>query len=69
VAAKRVFGIGDPFLLERRAADLAEACQVPLEALDLALFNWGRPEDARATLGAQAGAAARAEPIEAALLA
>lgn len=41
VAAKRVFGIGDALLLERRAADLAQACGVPLEALDLGLFNWG----------------------------
>jgi hypothetical protein len=43
VAAKRVFGIGDPLLLERRAADLAGACEVPLDALDLGLFNWDRP--------------------------
>jgi hypothetical protein len=41
VAAKRVFGIGDPLLLERRAGDLAAACRVPVEALDLGLFNWG----------------------------
>jgi hypothetical protein len=44
IAAKRAFGIGDPLLLERRAADLAAEAQVPLEALDLALFNWGRGE-------------------------
>ena len=49
IAAKRVFGIGDPLLLERRAAALAEAVAVPLETLDLALANWGSPE--RATLG------------------
>jgi hypothetical protein len=49
VAAKRAFGIGDPLLLERRASELAEACGVPLEALDVGLFNWGRGE--RATLG------------------
>ncbi|HET9719805.1 MAG TPA: hypothetical protein VFP55_06995 [Solirubrobacteraceae bacterium] len=41
VAAKRVFGIGDAMLLERRAAELAAACRVPVEALDLGLFNWG----------------------------
>jgi hypothetical protein len=41
VAAKRVFGIGDPLLLERRASELATACGVPLEAWDLGLFNWG----------------------------
>lgn len=44
IAAKRAFGIGDPLLLERRAADLAAEADVPLEALDLALFNWGRGE-------------------------
>jgi hypothetical protein len=42
VAAKRVLGIGDSLLLERRAADLAAACGLPLEALDLGLFNWER---------------------------
>jgi hypothetical protein len=42
VAAKRVLGIGDTMLLERRAADLAAACELPLEALDLGLFNWER---------------------------
>jgi hypothetical protein len=42
VAAKRVLGIGDPLLLERRAADLAAASELPLEALDLGLFNWER---------------------------
>jgi hypothetical protein len=40
-AAKRGLGIGDPMLLERRAADLAAACGAPLEALDLAFHNWG----------------------------
>jgi hypothetical protein len=40
-AAKRALGIGDPLLLERRAADLAQACGVQVEALDLALHNWG----------------------------
>jgi len=49
LAAKRVFGIGDPLLLERRAAALAQAAMVPVEALDLALWNWAAPE--RATLG------------------
>jgi len=49
VGAKRAFGIGDPLLLERRASDLAGACAVPLEALDLGLHNWQRGE--RATLG------------------
>jgi hypothetical protein len=54
--AKRAFGIGDPVLLERRAADLAEVCEVPLEALDLALENLGRPRGEGLRLGAGAGA-------------
>jgi hypothetical protein len=49
LAAKRIFGIGDPLLLERRAAALAGAAGVPLEALDLALANWQGP--VRATMG------------------
>jgi hypothetical protein len=49
LAAKRVFAIGDPLLLERRAQALAEAVSVPIETLDLALANWGSGE--RATLG------------------
>ena len=40
VAGKRALGIGDPMLLERRAADLAAACEVPLDALDLGFHNW-----------------------------
>lgn len=68
LAAKRVFGIGDAFLLERRAADLAEASEVPVAALDLALFNFGRPEDRRATMGASASADPGAQArVEAAL--
>jgi len=49
LAAKRVFGIGDAMLLDRRAAALAEAVSVPIEALDLALANWVAPR--RTTLG------------------
>jgi hypothetical protein len=60
LAAKRVFGIGERFLLERRAADLADEADVALEALELALFNWGQPLDARATLGSRV----QAEPAE-----
>jgi hypothetical protein len=52
VAAKRVLGIGDTMLLERRAAELAAACELPLEALDLGLFNWER--GARAGMGVDA---------------
>ena len=54
VGAKRALGIGDPLLLERRATDLAQACGVTLEALDLGLHNWQRAE--RATLGLGPGA-------------
>ncbi len=58
-AAKRALGIGDPLLLERRAVDLADACHVPLEALDLAFHSWGSgsrpiedlPEDAEPEAG------------------
>jgi hypothetical protein len=49
LAAKRVFGIGDPLLLDRRAAALAAAVAVPVETLDLALANWAAP--IRATMG------------------
>lgn len=58
IAAKRVFGIADTMLLERRASELAAAGEVPLAALDLALWNWNRlpqpgagGERPRATLG------------------
>jgi hypothetical protein len=60
VAAKRVFGIADPLLIDRRAIALAQACEAPLEALDLALFNWQRGEAGRATLAAGALATAQA---------
>jgi hypothetical protein len=53
VAAKRALGIGDPLLLERRAAELAQACSLPLDALDLAFYNWERGE--RAGLGSPPG--------------
>jgi hypothetical protein len=52
LAAKRVFAIGDPLNLERRARALAEAIAVPIETLDLALANWGAGR--RATLGFRA---------------
>lgn len=53
IAAKRVFGIGDAMNLQRRASDLATAAGVPIEALDLALLNWSRPEGERITAGAR----------------
>jgi hypothetical protein len=49
LAAKRVFAIGDPLLLERRAAALAEACSTPIGALEPALADWG--SGTRATRG------------------
>jgi hypothetical protein len=49
MAAKRVFGIGDALNLGRRSAVLAEALEVPVGALDLALYNWAASE--RVTLG------------------
>jgi hypothetical protein len=51
IAAKRVFGIGDAMNLQRRASDLAGAAGVPIEALDLALLNWSRPDGERITAG------------------
>jgi hypothetical protein len=51
VAAKRVFGIGDRLLLERRARELAQASDVPLAALDLALESWARSEPLRFAVG------------------
>jgi hypothetical protein len=61
LAAKRILGIGDPLLLERRASELAQACALPLEALDVGFFNWER--GARASLGMEPGV----EPDPAAL--
>ncbi len=49
LGAKRALGIGDPMLLERRAADLAAGCGLPVEALDLGFYNWER--GARAGVG------------------
>ncbi|HEV7529920.1 MAG TPA: hypothetical protein VGO29_13580 [Solirubrobacteraceae bacterium] len=54
LAAKRVFAIGDPLLLDRRAGALAEAIGVPIGSLELALANWGTGE--RASLGFTADA-------------
>jgi hypothetical protein len=60
-AAKRVLVSGDKLLLERRARDLADACELPLAALDRGLASWGRA-------GGDAAAAGEAPaPIRAAL--
>jgi hypothetical protein len=58
IAAKRVFGIGDRLLLDRRALELATEAEVPVAALDLALANLDRPAGRpRMTIGATASAA------------
>jgi hypothetical protein len=62
VGAKRALGIGDPMLLERRSTDLARACGVALEALDLGLHNWQRAE--HVTLGLGPGVEADPETLE-----
>jgi len=49
LAAKRLFAIGDPLLLQRRARALADAVSLPVAALELALANWQAGE--RAMLG------------------
>jgi hypothetical protein len=61
-AAKRALGIGDTLLLERRAADLAEAAGIPLEALDLGLHNWGVGR--RITMGLEPGAEPDPDALE-----
>jgi hypothetical protein len=45
-AAKRLLVSGDKLLLERRARELAEACAVPIAALDRGLAVWNTPGDA-----------------------
>jgi hypothetical protein len=56
VAAKRVFGIGDAMNLRRRSSELGRGCGVQIEALDLALVNFGRAQDDRVTAGATVAA-------------
>jgi hypothetical protein len=58
-AAKRALVSGDTLLLERRARDLAEACGVPLAALDRGLAVWGTP-GAHVDLAAETPASIRA---------
>jgi hypothetical protein len=55
LSAKRLLGIGDPVLLQRRQRELAHGVDVPVESLDLALYNWAAPAEAeRYTAGATA---------------
>ena len=42
-AAKRLLVSGNRLLLERRARELAQACELPLAALDRGLATWGTP--------------------------
>ena len=56
VAAKRALGIGDPMLLERRAAHVAGELGVSLAALDLGFYNWERGERVRAGVPDDVGA-------------
>jgi hypothetical protein len=58
-AAKRVLVSGDKLLLERRARELAEACDVPLAALDRGLAIWGTPGE-HADLATEVPASIRA---------
>ena len=61
LAAKRILGIGDPVLLQRRQRELAHAAGVPVEAVDLAFYNWAAATpEARVT----AGSTAEADPDE-----
>ncbi|HWF24144.1 MAG TPA: hypothetical protein VG275_01755 [Solirubrobacteraceae bacterium] len=62
LAAKRALGIGDTLLLERRAAELAAAVELPLEALDLGLYNWGR--GVRCTMGLEPGAEPEPDAVD-----
>jgi hypothetical protein len=67
VAAKRAFGIGDPLVIDRRAAELADAAGVTFEALDLALYNWQQGERVRLGATEQADDAELRERVGAAL--
>ncbi|HEU4974590.1 MAG TPA: hypothetical protein VFT50_05830 [Baekduia sp.] len=66
IAAKRILGIGDPVLLQRRQRDLAHGVGVPVGALELALHNWSAPSEAGRI---RAGATADADPDERARIA
>jgi hypothetical protein len=58
-AAKRLLVSGDKLLLERRARELAQACELPLAAFDRGLAVWGTP-GAHVDLTGEAPAAVRA---------
>jgi hypothetical protein len=55
LSAKRVLGIGDPVLLQRRQRELAHGVGVPVETIELAFYNWSLPVDEeRYTSGSEA---------------
>jgi hypothetical protein len=67
VGAKRVFGIGDSLIIEARASAFARACDLPLAALDLGLYNWQRGE--RTHLGFEPGTTLAPETLDTAVAA
>ncbi len=68
-AAKRVFGIGDVLLVQRRAGELAAAAALPIAALDLGLLNWARRTDDPVAARIAAGATVAPDPDVVALVA
>jgi hypothetical protein len=54
LAAKRALGIGDPMLLDRRAAQLAHEAGLDLGALDLGFHNWEQGQRSSVGLGQEA---------------
>lgn len=51
MAAKRIFGIGDPILIARRAGELAGEADITLAGFDFALQNWMVPEGEQIVAG------------------
>jgi hypothetical protein len=51
IGARRVFGIGDAIELQRRAAALMAELDLPMAALDLALWNWSSAGEERVSGG------------------
>lgn len=51
MAAKRIFGIGDPLLLARRASEFAVETGTALSAFDFALQNWALPDGEQLAAG------------------
>lgn len=62
LAAKRLLGIGDPVLLQRRQRELAHGVDVPVEALDLAFYNWNSPPPSDGSERYRAGSQAEIDP-------